>query len=178
MFRGTLAIVATVCLIGSPARAQVRHPVHAPTNYNNPLNQAGMYNNNALQFNNPLNQAGMYANNPALRFNNPLNQANMYGGANWNNPMYQGNYNYGGFNNPTYQGNFNYGGFNNATTQGNGFNGFSTGRSNGGAAGSTRVNANASAILNGSGVNNTNPNPARTGRKFSTKGKSRTAVSR
>ncbi|MFO0907248.1 MAG: hypothetical protein U0794_02620 [Isosphaeraceae bacterium] len=81
------ATVVSLALAGSTARAQANRGVN-PLHYNNPLNQAGMYNSSpVLRYNNPLNQAGMYNNVPVLRYNNPIVQGNMYG---------NGGVNYGG----------------------------------------------------------------------------------
>src|SRR5271166_6688 len=61
--------------------------------YNNPVNQYGMYNNSAaLHYNNPVNQYGMYNSSATLQYNNPINQAGMYNGAGanyYNNPTNQ-----------------------------------------------------------------------------------------
>lgn len=100
---------------GTDVRAQ--HPV---LKYNNPLAQSGMYNSSpVLRYNNPTNQTGMYLSDPVLRYNNPLAQTGMYGGANFNNPLYQGNFIPGGFNNPLTAGNSVPRGFNNPLNAGN-----------------------------------------------------------
>ena len=51
-------------------------------NFNNPVNQYGMYNSSAaLQYNNPTNQAGMYKGAGANYYNNPTNQSRMTSGS-------------------------------------------------------------------------------------------------
>lgn len=172
MARHLVALAALLCLLCATAEAQVN-----VLKYNNPTNQAGMYNNSAvLRYNNPMNQAGMYGNSAVLRYNNPLNQAGMYGNSavlRYNNPTVQGNmytnvpglfynnptnqagmYNGQGFNNPLYQGNFNGFGFNNPLNQAgmygpNPYVGGSGWGRTGQAIGTGRGNPSAAAVLNG-----------------------------
>ena len=93
-FHSGIAALSLAVLAPSLVFAQNR-ATPSPLHFNNPLNQAGMYNNSpALHFNNPMNQAGMYNNSPALYYNNPLNQANMYNNSAalyYNNPLNQAN---------------------------------------------------------------------------------------
>ena len=56
----TLVVALALGALGTSAEAQTRRPAGNPLQFNNPTNQAGMYNANSgpLRFNNPTNQSG------------------------------------------------------------------------------------------------------------------------